>query len=316
MKKYLLGSHSGFTLLELLVTVPLALILMAGIYRTFKIQQDSYLVQDQVTVMQQNLRGAMYFITRDLLMAGYLSSLDTSPHTLDWDGSGGTLAETKRPLIIGRDNVHIGGDKIKDNTDTLVIVKASDEGRSLNTGENATGDEILLTSMDVGLNAPGTGGKNFGVLVKQDYSKADFFEVTSIAGTRITVTSGLSGSYGPGDLIYRADLIAYRIDEENPNQLRRANIGQGIGYGVIAENIENIQIRYQLSTGLWTDNPAGMEASIRAVQVFLLGRTATLQRGYRDTETYAIANSPPIKPNDAYRRKVFSTIVKTRNIGL
>ena len=41
MKKYLLGSRSGFTLLELLVTVPLALILMAGIYRTFKIQQDS-----------------------------------------------------------------------------------------------------------------------------------------------------------------------------------------------------------------------------------------------------------------------------------
>jgi len=315
MKKHLLHSHSGFTLVELLVTVPIALLLMAGIYRTFKIQQDSYLVQDQVTMMQQNLRGALHLITRDLLMAGYLSSLDTSPHTLDWDGSGGSLAEPKRPLIIGRDNVHVPGDYIRAYTDTLVIVKASDEGRALRAGESAGGDEIFLTSLDDDLPG-GTAAKDFGVLVKQDYSKADFFQVMSVAGTRITLTSGLSGSYGPGDLIYRADLIAYRIDEENPPNLRRANIGQGIGYGVIAENIENIQIRYQLSDDTWTDNPAGMEASIRAVQVFLLGRTATPQRGYRDTETYAIANSLPVKPNDGYRRKIFSTIVKTRNFGL
>jgi prepilin-type N-terminal cleavage/methylation domain-containing protein len=311
MKEHLLRSRSGFTLIEILVTIPLALLIMAGIYHTFKIQQDSYLIQDQVTVMQQNLRGAMYLITRDLLMAGFLSVLDTHPHTVNWDGKGGTA--NKRPIIIGRDNVHIQGDDVKDYTDTIVIVKASDEGRSLKAGESATGEEVFLSSMDVDLN---TEGKKFGILVKQDYSKADFFEVKSIAGNKITVTSGLSETYAPADIIYRADLISYRIDEKNPTHLLRGNIGQYNGYQVVAENIENMQVRYQLSNGMWTDDPGGMEPLISAVQVFLMGRTEKSQRGYRDTETYTLANSPPAKPNDAHRRKTLSTIVKTRNIGL
>jgi len=311
MRKHLLRSRNGFTLVEILVTIPLALLIMAGIYRTFKTQQDSYLIQDQVTVMQQNLRGAMYLITRDLLMAGYLSVLDTHPHTVNWDGKGGTAS--KRPIIIGRDNVHIQGDEIKDDTDTIVIARASDEGRSLKAGESAAGEEVSLTSMDVDLN---TEGKKYGILVKQDYSKADFFEVKGIAGSKIMVTSGLSETYDPGDLIYRADLIAYRIDEKNPTHLLRGNIGEYNGYQVVAENIENMQVRYQLSNGTWTDDPGGMEPLIRAVQVFLMGRAEKSQRGYRDTETYTVANSPPSNPNDAHRRKILSTIVKTRNIGL
>jgi type IV pilus assembly protein PilW len=317
MKKHLLRGHGGFTLVELLVTLPVGLFLMAGIYSIFRVQQDSYLVQDQASGMEQNLRGAMHVIASDLLMAGYLSSLDTNSHTINWDGYGGAGYQTKRPLIVGRDNVHVGGDAIKDYTDTIVIVKASNEGRALKAGESAAGDEVSLTSMDVDLNATtGTGKKNFGILVKQDYSKADFFKVYTIAGNTITLTSGLSGTYGPGDLIYRADLIAYKIDEENPPHLRRKNVGEDNGYREVAENIENMQIRYQLINGTWTDDPAGAETSIRAVQVFLLGRTAKPQKGYRDNETYLVANSPAFNPNDAYRRKVFSTTVKTRNLGL
>jgi prepilin-type N-terminal cleavage/methylation domain-containing protein len=311
MKEHLLKSRRGFTLIEILVTIPLALLIIAGIYRTFKIQQDSYLIQDQATVMQQNLRGALYLITRDLLMAGFLSGLDTHPHNVNWDAKSGTA--DKRPIIIGRDNVHIQGDDVKDDTDTIVIVKASDEGRSLKTGESAIGDQVFLSSMDVDLN---TEGKKFGILVRQDYSIADFFEVKSVAGNKITVSSGLSETYGPEDFIYRADVISYRIDEKNPPHLLRANTGQYNGYQVVAENIENMQVRYQLSDGMWTDDPSGMEPLIRAVQVLLLGRTEKSQRGYRDTETYTLANSVPSNPNDARRRKILSTIVKTRNLGL
>ena len=61
--------NSGFTLIELLVAVALGLVILAGLFRTFKVQQDSYVIQDQVSAMQQNLRAAMYMITRDLQMA-------------------------------------------------------------------------------------------------------------------------------------------------------------------------------------------------------------------------------------------------------
>jgi hypothetical protein len=46
-----------------------------------------------------------------------------------------------------------------------------------------------------------------------------------------------------------------------------------------------------------------------------LGRTASPQRGWRDNNTYTFG-AYSYTPNDAYRRKLISTIVKTWNIGL
>ncbi len=86
----------------------------------------------------------------------------------------------------------------------------------------------------------------------------------------------------------------------------------------VAENIENLQVRYQLSSGSWVDalTSSNMAAQVRAVEVFLVGRTALPQRGYIDTDTYSFANNPNSNPGGPYRRKVLSTIIKTRNIGL
>jgi type IV pilus assembly protein PilW len=311
-KRVILRTDSGFTLVELLVAIPLGLVLIAGIYATFKAQQDSYLAQDQIGAMQQNLRGAMFVITRDLQMAGYLTSHDARSHSLDWDGRGGL--ESKRPLIISGDNINASGDGIKDNTDTIVIVKASDEGRLLADDERATGTQITLDEMDVDLNAS---GKRFGVLAKQDLSRADFFEVQGVAANTITLTGSLVNTYGEGDLLYRADIIMYKIDDDSTRpSLRRRNLGQDNGYQVVAENIDNMQFRYQLNGGTWTDNPAGSESNIRAVQVFLVARTAKPQRGYRDTRTYNFANNPITNPNDGFRRQVLSSTIKIRNLAL
>jgi type IV pilus assembly protein PilW len=311
MKGHGCRSQAGFTLVELLVAIPVGLVIMAGIYRTFKVQQDSYIVQDQVAAMHQNLRGALHIVTRDLLMAGFLTALDKHSHSLNWDDRGGM--ESKRALIVAGDNVDSVGDGIRDGTDVIVIVKASDEGRPLGVGESATGNHITLVAMDVDLD---TTGKRFGILVTQDLRKADFFEVHSIGGNTITTTAGLSNNYGVDDLILRVDIVIYKIDDSARPCLRRKNLGQDNGYQVVAQNIENMQFRYLLSNGAWTDDPAGVESTVRAVQVFLVGRSATPQAGYRDTETYTFANNPLTNPNDAYRRRMLSSIVKTRNLEL
>ncbi len=115
----------------------------------------------------------------------------------------------------------------------------------------------------------------------------------------------------------RVDIIIYKIDDDSTRpSLRRRNLGQDNGYQVLAENIDNMQFRYQLNSGTWTDNPAGSESNIRAVQIFLVGRTAKPQRGYRDTVTYNFANNPITNPNDAFRRQVLSSTIKIRNLGL
>ncbi len=61
----------GFTLVETMIAVAIFGIVMIGIYRTYDSQQKTYIVQEQVIDMQQNLRTALYFIGQEVRMAGY-----------------------------------------------------------------------------------------------------------------------------------------------------------------------------------------------------------------------------------------------------
>jgi type IV pilus assembly protein PilW len=314
-------TDQGFTLVELLVAMAISLVVMGTIFLTFKSQQDSYIIQDQITATQQNLRSAMYILTRDIQMAGYYTNFDADQYTMDWDDLDGDN-EIIRPLIYTRNNVADGGgDNIKDNTDVIVIVKASSERRPLGAGEDATAGIITLTSRDLdgdGDDDLNDTGKKYGLLAKEDLSAAEFFEVDSAAGN-ITPPGGLTQNYDVGDLIFRADVIIYRVDEGATNpSLRRRNLGSDNGYRVVAENIDNLQFRYLLSDGTWTNDPAaaGQIPDVRAVEISLLARTANTNRGYTDTNTYNIGDNPNPTPNDAYRRKLLCSIVKTRNIGL
>ena len=63
-------NNYGFTLIELLVVIAMSGIVMAGIYSVYYSQQKSYIVQDEVAAMQQNLRVAMFHLSRDIRMAG------------------------------------------------------------------------------------------------------------------------------------------------------------------------------------------------------------------------------------------------------
>lgn len=64
------NNHKGFTLIELLVAMTVGLVVMAGVSTTFRSQQKSYLLQEQMAAMQQNLRAAMYHMEREIRMAG------------------------------------------------------------------------------------------------------------------------------------------------------------------------------------------------------------------------------------------------------
>ena len=64
--------NGGFTIIELLVASALSLVLMTGIYSVYRSQQKSYVVREQITSMQQNLRAGMVMITSDIRMAGYV----------------------------------------------------------------------------------------------------------------------------------------------------------------------------------------------------------------------------------------------------
>jgi type IV pilus assembly protein PilW len=61
----------GFTLFELLVAIGLGMSVLAVVTTTFIAQAKVYNAQEQIKEMEQNARGVLDMITRELKMAGY-----------------------------------------------------------------------------------------------------------------------------------------------------------------------------------------------------------------------------------------------------
>jgi len=70
IKRKRILKEQGFTIVELLVAVAVSLLALGAIYSTFQSQHKSYLMQEEVAAMQQNIRAAMYHIQREIRMAG------------------------------------------------------------------------------------------------------------------------------------------------------------------------------------------------------------------------------------------------------
>ena len=62
---------AGFTLLELMVSMSIGMVILAAVTTTFMSQTKIYNAQEQTNEMQQNARGILDIITRELKMAGY-----------------------------------------------------------------------------------------------------------------------------------------------------------------------------------------------------------------------------------------------------
>ena len=64
--------RDGFTLIELMITSAILLLVMLYVTQAFTVQQKTYVVVDQVTEAQQNLRAVSDLIDRDVRLAGYM----------------------------------------------------------------------------------------------------------------------------------------------------------------------------------------------------------------------------------------------------
>jgi len=146
-----LRKRDGFTLIELLVAMVLSVIIMAGIYSTYYPQQKSYLVQEQVAAMQQNLRAALFYMEREIRQAGcdptrkagagiITANVNTISFTEDADGDS-TLTSITYSLYTDTDgiqklgrNTGAGTRAVADNIDVIDFVYLDKDGNDLDEG--------------------------------------------------------------------------------------------------------------------------------------------------------------------------------------
>jgi len=143
-------NRKGVTLIEFLVVLVIFGVVVAGIYRVFIAQTKAYTIQDQVVETQQNVRGGMEILLRDLRMAGfngdntpYTPSITPGANSIDiyyfhngnmrkttYSVNGGTLMRNQVPPEIPP--AEAGGDPI------LTNVNALNFSYGIDTNENGT----------------------------------------------------------------------------------------------------------------------------------------------------------------------------------
>ena len=156
MKRYAIetASRGGYTIVELLVAIAISGIFMGAIYSAYTSQQRATLGQEQVSAMQRNLRSAMYFIEKEIRMAGcdptgrakidvagslvspgiVQANANLMEFAADTDGDG-TIAPDERITysLPGADLIRNGG-RIAENIDAINFVYLDREGNRLDDG--------------------------------------------------------------------------------------------------------------------------------------------------------------------------------------
>lgn len=159
----------GFTLIEIMVALAVTSILLAGIYATYITQLKSHLTQQHIVEMQQNLRGAMQIMEREIRMARYDPTQNAGAgivqmlpgsfqFTMDLDGNGalGGSNEDVRYAIntsgtsnsLGRDT---GGglQPIADYIDALNFIYLDKNGNRVTNQLNAAAVRSVQVSIVV-----------------------------------------------------------------------------------------------------------------------------------------------------------------------
>lgn len=71
---YLLKNNErGFTMVELMISLAIAVILLTVAIKVFTVQKNTYNSQEQITDLQQNIRSSMDELSREIRMAGYMA---------------------------------------------------------------------------------------------------------------------------------------------------------------------------------------------------------------------------------------------------
>jgi type IV pilus assembly protein PilW len=269
-------TDQGFTLVELLVAMAISGVVMAGIYSAYYSQQKSYVTQEQVSAMQQNLRAAMYYMEREIRLAGY-----------DPARSGGFGITDIRLKDID-DNLDVDGDS------SLEFTIDRDED-----GVVGAGDETVYYCMyDSPVAAPDGKtdlARRYGAGVRQ--LLAENIEALGFAYAFDNNGDGQLDTTAAGNTIWA-------IDSDNDNDLDVNLDTNDDGIIDINDNVAGTALANNVNI-----------SAIRSINIWLLARTDIEDRGFQDTGTYVVANKR-ITPNDGLRRRLLTTNVKCRNMGL
>lgn len=338
-------ANTGFTLVELLVSVAIGLFLVAVVGGVYLSSKDSFNYQDAMSRLQENSRFAMERMARDIRMAGYTGCGNLSKVANTVNGGASSWWLNFSAPVIGYDNLAASQTQFPGavaGTDAIVLIGVG-EGELSVISHNANAATIQTTQHSI---KPGA------ILVITDCSQTSVFQMSgptnnNANATNVNHNTGNAVSPGncnkelgascptqkaytfrPGSSLLQMYANGYYIapsaTANNGNALWACSIfGQTGGTAPCTElinGVENMQITYGVDTDGDQSADRYVDASavadwgqVMSVRVSLLMATppsAGLLSSTAQTYTY---NGTSSTATDRRVRHVYSSTVNVRN---
>ncbi len=277
--------ENGFTLIELMIGVAISGLILASIHTIYRSQTRSYVSQEQVAAIQQNLRGGIFCMQREIRMAGYdptvSGNFGITDIRLDSKGNG-TITFTLDDNLNDSNNESDENGKV-DAKETFAY--------SLYDYPTAAPDGIL----DL--------GRKYGTsrrLLAENMEALGFAYAFDSAGDG----DNLLDTDTKGNVIWAMDSdgnnsLDINLDEDNDGDIDVDDETAGKALG----HVDN------------GDLAVVPLSDIRAVRIWLLARGNRGDPDYVNNQTYVVADRR-ISPKDGHRRRLLTTTIMCRNLGV
>jgi type II secretory pathway pseudopilin PulG len=244
--KMLTGENQkGMTLLETIIALTRAGILITAAIGVYLVQHKSWLIQEQVSDMQQNARVAIRELTTRIRMAGY-----GIPGGID-------------PIIA-----------VNGNPDIMTIYYKKEPACECTLSQDMPGKSDLLKFQDQDLSCFESNTK--ALIYDLTTQTGEFFYIPDLdKGNKemMHTPSDLSKQYPEGSIVFSVEVFTFYLDQlTDPEHPRLMEIKSDTIPRVFAEGIEDLQFVYSLANGVYTDSPP-LGKLIREVNIALTAKT-------------------------------------------
>ena len=326
----------GFTIIELMVSLTIGLIILAGMTALFATASRSHRELSNAAQEIENGSYAISALAEDLRHAGYYGGaylIQAAPPAALPDpcmtNNAAALTAALAFPVQGYDApgaAPVGCIPAADfvpGTDVIVVRRASTTVTTLASLDASdmyiqnNNDWTSASNPTVGLGL----AANFPLLKKDGLSPADVRKYY----VRIYYI-GACNLYAPG-----ASTCTPAADGGVPvPTLKMLELGLDSGGGALsmlniplAQGVENLQVDYGIDSDgdgvadTFVTSPASVAdwTNITEVKVSLLVRNPNSTRGYTDTKTYTLGLSGPVSPGGAYKRHLFTQHIRLVNVA-
>lgn len=325
-------SQHGVTLVELMISLVIGLLILAGVTSVFFASRTTYTYNETLSRIQENGRLALESLSFDIRMAGFfgcgkadlipINVIANDPPIDKIDGGVAVRGYTYGDA--GAAFVDSGLLKGVANSDAIVIRRASPSPLNL-VGNLATAN----ANIQVGSNPDGFVAGD--VLLVTDCSVGDLFRATNVSsgGGKVTVahasdsntTNRLSKTYGPDAQVMRFEEIAFFVRQTDRktksgkpiNGLFRRVNGQ---VQEIVDGVEDMRAFYALDTDVTNFKAkeaiaATDWARVVAIRVHLL--LSTQESTLTEAQRYQFADDAEKGGTDKVMRHEFTQVIALRN---